>query len=79
MLATPYRSWPIFVIIIGNALCILKEMSVSSTFLMAESRDQTTNFMFDRLRPCSGQQELANPGNYVSDTLYELLQNITID
>ena len=34
-----------------------KEVSVSSTFLMTESRDQTTNFMFDRLRPCSGTGE----------------------
>ena len=31
--------------------------------------------MFDRLRA----QEMANPGSYVSDALYELFQNITID
>ena len=55
-------------------MCIPKEMCVSSTCSIAESRDQTTNFMCERLR----SQELANPVSYVSDTLYELLQNITI-
>ena len=49
-------------------------MSVSPTFSFAESRDQTKIYLSDRLR----SQELANPGSYVSDTLYELLQNIMI-
>ena len=49
-------------------------MSVSPTCSIAESRDQTKCLLCDRLR----SKKRANPGSYVSDTLCELLQNITI-
>ena len=72
----PVHNYDILDHLSSITLCIPKEMSVSlsSTSTMAESRDQTTNFMYERLR----SQQVANPTSFLNDNLYEFLQNITI-
>ena len=48
-------------------------MSVSSSGV-AESRDQTTQYMYNRLR----NQQLTNPISFVGDATYEVYKNIII-
>ena len=74
ILATSYRSRPIFYHYYRPGLVhFARNECVTNIFYRGKSRSNQ-KILCDRLR----SQELANPGSYVSDTLYELLQNITI-